>query len=77
MSNVLATSPKLPDEAALLEDRLADLMASAEVRVDVVQRNAALESLLRRAEPALWLLATSGNADAVRLHADCRDALSD
>ena len=34
MSEVLATSPQLPDEAESVEGRLADLMMFAEVRVD-------------------------------------------
>lgn len=34
MSEVLATSPRLPDEAPTVEGRLADIIETAEVRVD-------------------------------------------
>lgn len=34
MSEILATSPALPGEAATVELRLADMMETAEVRVD-------------------------------------------
>lgn len=31
---------------------------------------------LKRAEPALWIMATSGHADAVAVHAECRAAIA-
>ena len=34
-----------------------------------------LLAALGRAEPALWVLATSGNADAVSIHTAARDAI--
>jgi hypothetical protein len=35
-----------------------------------------LMDLLRRVEPALWLLATTGNEKALALHAECRAVIS-
>ncbi len=35
-----------------------------------------LSAALKRAQPALWLLATSGNPDAVAIHSEAVDALA-
>lgn len=43
---------------------------------EALDRVAELEALLRRAEPALWLLATGGHAEAVQIHRDVRAALA-
>lgn len=34
MSEILATSPQLPEEKATVEERLADIIETAEVRID-------------------------------------------
>lgn len=47
-----------------------------EANANLIAAAPELLEALKRAEPALWIMATSGHADAVAIHAECRAAIA-
>ena len=62
-----------PHRVVLVEGRSA---SEADANARLIQHAPKMAEALERSIPALWLLATSGNADAVAMHDQARTLLS-